>query len=216
MDTPFILKVEIPKLQFDLLRSGRAIDRQLIRTLNQSDTLHAGSLPSLLNIYVYGNFDFERLDMTLSGPYRHSAMATKFPHALFNDESGFAPYVGSYTIIAKAYKADSLVLTNTLRFSISPGDSTQNLSRLDDWQSYPNPFEDVFNIQLPHSPTPAPYSFSLVNTAGQRIPIPAKWISLYNSIAQIDLSAMSIGAGIYFVRVENNGEFVRLFKVFKK
>lgn len=216
VDTPFILKVEIPKLQFDLLRSGRAIDRQLIRTLNQGDTLYAGSLPSLLNIYMYGNFDFERLDMTLSGPYRHDAIATKFPHALFNDESGFAPYVGSYTLVAKAYKEDSLLLTNTLRFSIAPGDSTQNLTRLDDWQSYPNPFEDVFNIQLPVNPSSAPYSFSLVNTSGQHIPVPAKWVSMYNSIAQIDLSAMSIGAGIYFVRVESNGEFVRLFRVFKK
>ena len=71
-------------------------------------------------------------------------------------------------------------------------------------------------VAIPANTPTTPYSFSLVNTTGQYIPIPAKWISLYNSIAQIDLSAMSIGAGIYFVRVESNGEFVRLFKVFKK
>ena len=112
--SPLNLKVEVPKLQFDLLRSGRAIDRQLIRTLNQGDTLYAGSLPSLLNIYTYGNFDFERLDMTLSGPYRHDAMATKFPHALFNDESGFAPYIGSYTLVAKAYKERRLSVINLI------------------------------------------------------------------------------------------------------
>jgi len=216
VETPFILKVEVPRLTFDLLRSGRAIDRQFIRTLREGDTLHAGSLPPLLNVYVYGNFEFDRVDLTMSGPYRHAAKATKFPHALFKDESGFAPYVGSYTLYAKAYKMDSLVLINSLRFSISPGDSTQIGAKLDDWQSYPNPFENVFNIKLPDSPSSATYSFSLVNTSGQRISIPAKWVSVYNSIAQIDLSGLSIQAGIYFVRVESNGEYLRLFKVMKK
>ncbi|MPR33818.1 putative Ig domain-containing protein [Salmonirosea aquatica] len=216
VDTPFILNVEIPRLTFDLLRSGRAIDRQLIRTLKEADTLRAGSMPPLLNIYAYGNFEFDRVDFSLSGPYRHNATSRKFPHALFDDESGFAPYIGSYTLLAKAYKMDSLVLINSLRFSIAPGDSIQTATSLDEWQSYPNPFENVFNIQLPESQPSAAYSFSLVNTSGQRISVPAKWVSFYNSIAQIDLSGLSIGAGIYFVRVESNGEYVRLFRVMKK
>jgi hypothetical protein len=216
VDTPFILRVEIPKLTFDLLRSGRAIDRQLIRTLHEGDTLRAASLPPLLNIYAYGNFEFDRLTMNLSGPYRYSAEANKFPHALFNDESGFAPYIGSYLLIAKAFKSDSLVLVNTLRFSIAPGDSTQLDTQLDNWLGYPNPFENVFNVQLPVDEPSASYTFSLVNTNGQRIPVPAKWITLYGKIAQIDLSGLSLAGGIYFLRVESEGTFVRLFKVMKK
>jgi hypothetical protein len=216
VDTPFILKVEIPKLTFDLLRSGRAIDRQLISTLNEGDTLREVSLPPLLNIYAYGNFEFDRLMMNLSGPYRHSAVANKFPHALFNDDSGFAPYVGTYLLTAQAFKADSLVLVNTLRFSIAPGDSTQQNSQLDDWIGYPNPFENVFNVQLPVNENSASYAFSLVNSSGQRIPVPAKWVTLFGNIAQIDLAGMSLAGGIYFLRVESEGTFVRLFRVMKK
>ncbi len=216
VDTPFILKVEIPKLTFDLLRSGRAIDRQLIRTLNQGDTLRAASLPPLLNIYAYGNFEFDRLTMNLSGPYRYSTVANKFPHALFSDDSGFAPYVGTYLLTATAFKADSLVLVNTLRFSIAPGDSIQQNVQLDDWLGYPNPFENVFNVQLPVNETSASYTFSLVNSSGQRIPVPAKWVTLFGKIAQIDLAGMSLAGGIYFLRVESQGAFVRLFRVMKK
>lgn len=216
VDTPFILKVEIPKLTFDLLRSGRAIDRQLIQAIQEGDTLRAGSLPSLLNIYAYGNFEFDRVDMILNGPYRHRAVATKFPHALFADESGFAPYVGGYTLTAQAFKGDSLVLINTLQFSIAPGDSTKPEMKLDDWLGYPNPFEHIFNIQLPVNQSSGPYQFSLINSAGQHISVPAKWVTLYNSIAQIDFSSLPVPAGMYFVRVESDGELIRLFRVVKQ
>ena len=217
VETPLLIRVEIPKITFDLLRSGSIVERQKILTLREGDELRAGSLPPLLNVYAYGNFEFDRIDLDLTGPYRHSRKARQFPHALFQDNAGFAPYVGGYTLTAMAYKADSLVLTNSIRFSIAPGDSSQASRALDEWAGYPNPFEDVFNIQLPTGqPAAAPYSFSLVNASGQRLPIPARLVTLYNQIAQIDLSGLSIAPGIYFVRVESNGEELRLFKVLKR
>ena len=216
VETPLLIRVEIPQITFDLMRSGSLVERQRILTLKEGDDLRAGSLPPRLNVYAYGNFEFDRIDFNLSGPYRYSGRASRFPHALFPDEGGFAPYVGGYTLTATAYKADSLVLTDKIRFSIAPGDSSQTSRALDEWAGYPNPFEGVFNIQLPEGQPAAPYSFSLISASGQRQPIPAKWITLYGKIAQIDLSGLAISPGIYFVRVESEGEELRLFKVMKK
>ena len=216
VETPLLIRVEIPQITFDLMRSGSLIERQRILTLKEGDELRAGSLPPRLNVYAYGNFEFDRIDFSLSGPYRYSSRAFRFPHTLFPDNGGFAPYVGGYTLTAAAYKKDSLVLTNKIQFSIAPGDSSQTNRALDEWAGYPNPFEGVFNIQLPDGQPAAPYSFSLISASGQRQPIPAKWISLYGKIAQIDLSGLAIAPGIYFVRVESEGEELRLFKVLKK
>jgi hypothetical protein len=166
-------------------------------------------------VYAYGNFEFDRIDFNLNGPYRFSSRAARFPHALYRDEDGFAPYVGAYTLTASAYKEDSLVLIDEIQFSIAPGDSSQTSRSLGEWAGYPNPFEGVFNIQLPEAPPAAPYSFTLISTSGQRRPIPAKWITLYGKIAQIDLSGLTIAPGIHFIRVESEGEELQLFKVLK-
>ncbi len=215
-DAPLIIRVEIPKLTFDLLGSGQLVDRKLLRTLQEGDELPVGSLPNLLNIYAFGNFEFDQVNFTLTGPYRYRATARKFPHALFREESGFAPYVGSYTLYASAYKERELVLTNTINFTITAGDSTQPNLLLDDWLGYPNPFESIYNIKLPEKPAPAPYSFTLINSAGQSLPIPARWVVVKNNIAQIDLAGLGVSPGVYFVRVESDGELLRLFRVMKR
>lgn len=216
VETPLVIKVEVPKLTFDLLRSGRAIDRQLLRPLANGDVLFATDLPPLLNIYAYGNFDFDQVSFTMNGPYRYSAAVEKFPYALFQDESGFAPYVGGYTLQAQAFKKDSLVLTTTLRFRITPGDSAQPNRQLDAWQSYPNPFESVFNIQLPDEDVASSFSFSLITASGKRMTIDPKWVTLENRIAQIDLTGLSLAAGLYFIQVESKGENLHLFRVLKR
>ncbi|WP_373511540.1 putative Ig domain-containing protein [Persicitalea sp.] len=216
VETPLLIRVEIPQITFDLMRSGTLIERQRILTLKEGDELRAGSLPPRLNVNAYGNFEFDRIDFDLSGPYRHSSRAFRFPHALFPEDGGFAPYVGGYTLTASAYRKDSLVLVDNIQFSIAPGDSSQVSRSLEEWAGYPNPFESVFNIQLPDGQPVATYSFSLVSANGQRQPIPAKWITLYGSIAQINLSGLSIAPGIHFVRVESEGKELRLFKVLKK
>ncbi|GHB70471.1 hypothetical protein GCM10007390_25180 [Persicitalea jodogahamensis] len=216
VETPLLLRVEIPEITFDLMRSGGIIDRQRILTIKEGDEFRSGSLPSMLNVYAYGNFEFDRLDFNLTGPYRYSSRTFRFPHALFAEDGGFVPYVGAYTLTASAYRKDSLVLVDKVRFNIAPGDSSQTSRSLDEWAGYPNPFEDVFNIQLPENQPASPYSFSLISASGQQQPIPAKWISLYGTIAQIDLGSLTISPGIYFVRVESDGAELRLFKVLKK
>ncbi len=216
VETPLIIRAEVPKLTFDLLGSGRLVDRKLLRTLKDGDEVPVGSLPDLLNVYAFGNFDFDQIDFTLTGPYRYSATAWKFPYAVFQDESGFAPYVGTYTLYASAFKGVDHVLTNSIKFTITAGDSLQPNLLLDDWQAYPNPFDAVFNIKLPENQSQSTYAFSLVAANGQQVPIPARWIAVHNNIAQIDLVGMSVSPGMYFIRVESNGELVRLFKVVKR
>lgn len=215
VDTPLIIRVEIPRLTFDLLSSGRAVDRRLIRTLRDGDRLAAASLPTLLNIYAYGNFDYDRVKFNLTGPYRYSATAWEFPFALFEDSKGFAPYLGAYTLWASAYKEDSLVLVNSIRFNIMPGDSAL-AEPLDAWQSYPNPFEQVFNVKMPEDSPLTPYSFTLVTPSGQRTAVANQWITYFDGTAQIDLSGLSLAPGVYFLRVESNGELMHLFRIMKR
>jgi hypothetical protein len=214
VETPFLIKVEVPSLSFDLLQAGRAVDRRKLRALRDNDILLVDSLPERLTIYAYGNFDFDQVQFLLTGPYRQQTSARKFPYALFPEREGFAPYIGRYTLSATAYKKDSLVLTTTIRFGIATGDST-NLSRdLPDLQVYPNPFDQVVNIKLPASS--ADYTFSLVTISGQRLPVSNRKVSVNDQIAHIDLSDFSLAAGIYFIRLEENGELVRLFRIFKR
>ncbi|WP_247235791.1 putative Ig domain-containing protein [Telluribacter sp. SYSU D00476] len=215
-ETIFILKVEVPYLTFDLLQSGRTIDRKKLRTLANGDVIPVDSLPSLLNIYTYGNFEFDRVNLQLNGPYRYESQARKFPHSLFREGAGFAPYVGHYTLSATAYNQDSLIITNTIQFSISAGDSLNIGRDLSEWQAYPNPFDRVFNIKLPDASPATNYDFTLITVSGQRLPISAQKIAVHDSIAQIDLSDFTLASGIYFIRLEENGELVKLFKVFKR
>jgi len=37
-----------------------------------------------------------------------------------------------------------------------------------------------------------------------------------NNIAQIDLAGLGVSPGVYFVRVESDGELLRLFRVMKR
>ncbi|HEV7349099.1 putative Ig domain-containing protein [Telluribacter sp.] len=216
IDTPFLLKVEVPYLTFDLLQSGRPIDRKKLQSLKKEEVLLVDSLPALLNIYAYGNFEFDRVNFQLTGPYRYESKATKFPYALFQENGGFAPYVGRYTLTATAFHQDSLVLTTTLPFSIAAGDSLNIARSLTDWQAYPNPFERVFNIKLPEGTAASQYSFTLVTVSGQRIPVSSQKVTVYDGIAQLDLSDFTLSPGVYFIRLEENGELVKLFRVVKR
>ncbi|GAB2782796.1 hypothetical protein GCM10027275_28270 [Rhabdobacter roseus] len=214
-ETPFILNVEIPQLTFDLLRAGKAIDRQRIQILQPGDLLSVDSLPSLLNIYAYGNFEFDRLNFQLQGPYRHESAAPRFPHALFPGEQGFAPYIGQYTLTAFAFKEDSMVLTNEVQFSIIAGDSTDVTGNLSAWQYYPNPFDGVFNIKLPNPTTAADYDFSLITALGQRIPISQGSIAMFGDVAMVDLTSLSLSAGVYYIQVAAAGEVLQTIRVAK-
>ncbi|GGC11439.1 putative Ig domain-containing protein [Dyadobacter sediminis] len=216
VEIPFILIIEIPELRFELVRGGSKVEQQVIQKLNADDVLPYSEMPSLLNIYAYGNFEYDHVTFNLNGPYRRQSTTSKFPYALYENGSGFAPYIGRYTLNVTAFKADSAVVTNSVQFSISYGDSVNITKDLEAWRFYPNPVENIFNIKLPEQQLQEELNFVLINASGNSITIPENFISVSDNLASIDLSAASLSAGIYFIHVESNGMLLKQFKVFKK
>jgi hypothetical protein len=216
IETTFILRVEIPKMRFELVRGGRKVDQQIIRALNGEDVIASDVLPPLLNIYAYGNFDYDKVHFDLNGPYRKQSETSVFPYALYEGETGFAPYVGRYTLTVKATNKDSAVVTNSIQFSISAGDSINITKNLEAWQFYPNPIESIINIKLPDNQPADQLEFVLITNAGRVAPISSGFITIQDQLANIDLSSMGVSSGIYFIQVKANGEKLSQFKIFKR
>lgn len=216
VEVPFILIVEIPELRFELVKGGSKVEQQVIQKLSGDEVFPYDALPSLLNIYAYGNFEYDHVTFNLNGPYRRISTTSRFPYALYENESGFAPYIGRYTLNVTAFKEDSAIVTNSIQFSISYGDSVNITKNLEEWRFYPNPVESIVNIKLPEQQLQDKMNFVLVNVSGNRITVPENAVSISDNLASIDLSAANISGGIYFVRVEINGTLLKQFKVFKK
>jgi hypothetical protein len=124
--------------------------------------------------------------------------------------------VGRYTLTVTAFKEDSAVVTNSIEFGISAGDKADITKNMADWAFYPNPVESIINIKLPEYQPGDNLSWEIVTVAGKRIPIVGSLVKISDALASLDLDAIGLPAGIYFIRIENNGEFLKQFKVFKK
>ncbi|WP_025765021.1 putative Ig domain-containing protein [Dyadobacter tibetensis] len=216
VEIPLILIVEIPRLRFELVRGGRAIDQSIIRKLEGENVVPSEGLPPLLNIYAYGNFDYDRVEFDLKGPFHRKSSTKKFPYALYENESGFPPVVGRYTLTVKAINRDSTVVSNSIQFSISRGDSLDIVRDIPAWVFYPNPTTDVINIRLPNDKNNLLLKYSLVNNAGQIIPIPAAFITTADNLSNIDLYKMNLPSGNYLIRVESEGELLQQFRIFRR
>lgn len=216
VDLPFILKVEIPRLRFELVKGGRAIDQQIIRNLEADDVIPFDSLPPLVNIFAYGNFEYDKVVFELKGPQHLRSTTYKFPYALFESEGGFAPFVGRYTLTVTAENKDSSVISNSIQFSISYGDDFNIAKSIQEWQFYPNPVESVFNIKLPENQPGNEIQYYLITAAGKKMPIPTSYIETSDHLVNVDLAGMNIQSGIYFIHLESNGALLRQFRIFKK
>ena len=216
VDLPFTIIVEIPRLRFELVRGGKAIDQQIIRKLEGDDVIPYNTLPPLLNIYAYGNFEYDQVIFELKGPYYKRSITSKFPYALYENESGFPAFAGRYTLTVTAANKDSSVVTNSIQFGISYGDSVNITKDIKEWQFYPNPTENIVNIKLPELQNNIDLVYSLVNVSGQKIPVAHNMVNISDNLASIDLGALGIPSGIYFLRLENEGSLLQQFKIFKK
>jgi hypothetical protein len=216
VEVPFILKVEIPEIRFELVKGGNKVEQHVIRKLSGDDVLAYSDLPPMLNIYAYGNFEYDRVSFDLTGPYNKKSTTTIFPYALYENDKGFEPYIGRYTLTVTAAKEDSAVVTNSIQFSISYGDSINITKDLEDWRFFPNPIENVLNVKLPADVISNDITYELITVSGKRITFPKEFVTVSDALANIDLSKLNIPAGIYFVRLENNGALLKQFKIFKK
>jgi hypothetical protein len=216
VDVPFVLIVQIPELRYELVQGGRKVDQRVIRDLKGDDIIASDSLPSLLNIYAYGNFEYDKVNFELNGPYRRKSTTTVFPFALYENEKGFAPYVGNYTLSVVATKEDSVVVSNSIQFSISYSGSVNITQEMDEWAYYPNPVEEILNIRLPDARSGEIIEYEIVNVRGQRMPLPENYVTVADNLANIDLTGLGLSSGIYFVRLKSQDELLRQFKIFKK
>jgi hypothetical protein len=173
-------------------------------------------MPPLINIFAYGNFDYDQVVFDLKGPVNVSSRTMKFPYALFEKEGGFTPFPGRYTLTVTATNKDASVVSNTMQFGISYGDSINITRDIQEWNYYPNPVETVLNIKLPEELPEADLRYHLINVSGQRFPIPSTYVNHTDNLANINLTAMQISSGIYFLQIENNGELLKQFRIFKK
>lgn len=216
VDVPLLLVVEVPRLRFELVRGGRAIEQAIIRKLEGENVIPYEELPSTLNIYAYGNFNYDKVDFDLKGPYTKKSSTKVFPYALYENEGGFPPFVGRYTLTVKATEKDSSIVTNSIQFSISYGDSLEISKNIEEWSFYPNPTENVINIKLPSDRSTQLLRYSLINRAGQKLALPSFAISSSDHLTNINLDAVNIPSGIYFIRVESEEGILKLYKIFKK
>ncbi len=216
VEIPLVLLVQIPEIRFELVQAGSKVDQRVIRKLSGDDVIPYDSLPPLLNMYAYGNFEYDKVSFDLNGPYRKKSTTSVFPYALYENASGFAPYVGRYTLTVTAFKEDSAVVTNSIEFGISDGDKANIAKNMDDWAFYPNPAESIVNIKLPAFQPGDSLSYEIVSVSGKRIPITNSVVKVSDDLAHFDLDEIGLSSGIYFIRVENNGTFLKQFKILKK
>lgn len=215
-EAPLVIKVEIPRLRFELVKGGSAVNQQIIRPLQHDDVLALENMPPLINIFAYGNFDYDQVVFDLKGPVHISSRTMKFPYALYENEGGFTPFPGRYTLTVTATNKDASVVSNTMQFGISYGDSLNITKDIPEWNFYPNPVETVINIKLPQELTETDLRYYIINTLGQKTEISSGFVNHTDHLANIDLRGMQISSGIYFIQIENNGEFLKQFRIFKK
>ncbi|WP_229213875.1 putative Ig domain-containing protein [Dyadobacter psychrotolerans] len=216
VEIPFIINVEIPKLRFELVRGGSAVNQEIIRPLQQDDVLASSAMPPLLNIFAYGNFDYDQVIFNLKGPVNISSKTSRFPYALYENEGGFVPFVGRYTLTVTATEKDASIVSNSMEFSISYGDSINITRDMEEWRFYPNPVESVFNIKLPNDLSGTEISYYLITASGKKMQIPSVYIGNTDHLANLDLTSLGIPSGIYLVRLESNGKLLKQFRIFKK
>lgn len=215
-EAPLVLRVEVPRLRFELVKGGSAVNQQIIRSLQHDDVLNLQDMPPLLNIFAYGNFDYDEVEFNLKGPVHISSKTMKFPYALYESKGGFTPFVGRYTLTVTAKNKDASIISNTMQFGISNGDSLYITRGIADWNFFPNPVETVFNIKLPEELPLTDLSYYLINSMGKKMVIPAGFTNIADHLVNIDLRSMQLPSGIYFIQMESEGTLLKQFRMFKK
>jgi hypothetical protein len=215
-ETTFTLVVEQPRIRFQLLKGGRNTDQQVIQQLQGGEVFIFKNLPALINISATGNFDYDRVDFDLKGPYNRKVSTNVYPYCLYENQGGLVPYIGRYTLTVSAISKDATVTKNTIQFSITTSDVNELAKDLETWQFYPNPIENVFNVKLPDDIPAADLEFTLVSADGRKAIINSNFITMQDQLANIDLSLMNISSGIYIIQVRNKQELLKTFRIFRR
>ncbi len=208
--TSFQIEVRYPNLNFELIQAGKAGTRRLIGPLREGDILLESTIPEKITIYAICEAPVKKVFFKLSGPYQKTFVAERFPFSLFDEETGFTPIAGSYTLNAVAFNDSIQVSTSTIRFRVQ---TTQPLA---DWEVYPNPFSTVCNLKLPNNTDISALTFQVVTINGQILPIPHKQILIIDKVAYLDLATAQIPTGTYLLQVFQNETLQKVIKIVKQ
>lgn len=207
--TTFTITVRLAQLDFQLVQAGKVGTRQVVGTLKNNDVWQETSLPDKVTIYAFCDAPVKEVRFRLSGPYQKSITATRFPYTLFDEETGFAPIAGTYTLEATAFSDSMQVSTAKIQFKVQPSQSLQ------EWDVYPNPFSTVCNIKLPSNANPSALVFRLVSASGQSRPITPQQVTVVDKVAYLNLTPMSLPTGTYFIQILENDTLQQVIKVGK-
>ncbi|WP_037327800.1 putative Ig domain-containing protein [Runella zeae] len=208
--TTFQIEVKQAKLSFELIQAGKVGTRVKIRDLKNNDILTENALPPRITIYANSETLASKVDFSLRGPYQKNFTATRFPFALFDEETGFMPIAGRYLLEAIAYNDSVKVSSAQIWFTVT---ASQVLS---EWQVYPNPFESVCNIKLPTGIDPQHLQYQLVSTSGQVIKLSASVITIVDDVAYINVASLSLPSGTYVLGVYDKEKKIKSIKVLKR
>jgi len=206
----FKIEVRFAQLTFEMIQAGKVGTRQLIGPLRNGDVLKTSSLPERFTIYASSEVAAKKVTFKLQGPYNKTLTVQKFPFALFDDETGFAPVAGSYTLQAEAF-GDSLKTSQaSIQFEI------QTDQTLADWQTYPNPFEAVCNLKIPAAFDFMNLNFEVVSLNGQRVSVPKNNMRGANQVVYLDLDTLQLPSGVYLLQVLQKGTTEKIIKIIKR
>ncbi|MEI7586167.1 putative Ig domain-containing protein [Runella sp.] len=208
--TTFKIEVRYAAITFELIQAGKAGTRRLIGPLRERDVLLESTIPDRITIYANCEAPAKKVTFKLSGPYQKTVTAERFPFSLFDEETGFVPIVGSYTLEATAFNDSVQVSTSTIHFKVQ---TTQPLS---DWEVYPNPFGDVCNIKLPDTIDVNALTFKVVSLSGQALPLLKKQILIIDKVAYLNFTSSRISAGTYLLQVIQNEIVQKVVKIVKQ
>jgi len=207
--TTFNVVVRYADLNFQLIQAGKAGTRQLIGPLRDGDLLLEANLPERITIYADCEAPVQKVVFKLSGPFQKTRIVERFPFAFFDEETGFVPIAGSYTLEATAFNDSVKVSASQIRFKVN---ASQLLA---DWQVYPNPFSEVCNLKLPDDTDKNNLIFRLVSVSGQTISISPSQVLIVDKVAYIDLSSIQTPTGTYLLKVFRQDALLKVIKVVK-
>ncbi|MCU0339040.1 MAG: putative Ig domain-containing protein [Spirosomaceae bacterium] len=193
--TSFTIVVRPAQLSFQVIKAGKIGTRQILGALNNNDTWTEASLPERITIYAFCDAPIKQVRFELSGPFQKSLTATRFPYTLFDEEEGFAPIAGDYTLFATAFNDSIQVSTARIQFKVQPSQPLQ------EWSAYPNPTTDVLSLMLPATFVNQKLTFQIVSTFGKILNVHPTHINVASNVVYLATAPYTMGSGTYFIKI---------------
>ena len=179
------IRPEIVNFTQNVYQRGSQIVFDVIKT-NSVTQVVLMSTPVVTHMMNTGNNRYVELAYTQTG----NTITANIPIDTFNVLDGY------YQLFAMVDDIPSISKIIKVENSITVGIDESNVGNIENnFLVYPNPSNETFTIQLPHSKM---YDISIIASDGRKI------FEQKNCSSQVQINSKYIVAGIYFVRIETN------------